>query len=133
MTAAMLETIPAPPARARVLDFACGTGSIAAALLVRCPKARVYLSDNDTLGVWLARAGHQETMNLYVPFWARAWTCDPLVFKGDSGQFVDIIVVQKASRSGSILSPLYGKEAQRLFPQVHVRRRVQLHEKVIMT
>ncbi len=55
-TEILLGVIGAPPEGARVLDFACGTGVIAACLARRTPSAAVTLSDADALAVESARA-----------------------------------------------------------------------------
>lgn len=48
-TAALLQVMPSP--RGRVLDFACGTGVIAAEVLARCPEAQVDMLDRDSLAL----------------------------------------------------------------------------------
>lgn len=55
MSAALLSSIPTPAPRARVLDFACGTGAIAATLLTREPSLRLTLLDADAVAVEAAR------------------------------------------------------------------------------
>ena len=60
MTAYLLATLaaatPAPFADgARVLDFCCGSGVIAATLLARAPRLRVHLLDADALALRCAR------------------------------------------------------------------------------
>ena len=51
MTAALLAALPPPPPHARVVDFACGSGVLAAALLLRDPSLRLTLVDADTLAL----------------------------------------------------------------------------------
>ena len=55
-TQTLLAAIGAPPDGARVLDFACGTGVIAACLARRTPSAVMTLTDADALAVESARA-----------------------------------------------------------------------------
>lgn len=55
MTAALLEVLPSPSARARVCDFACGSGTIAAYLLSREPSLRVDALDADAVALAAAR------------------------------------------------------------------------------
>ena len=55
MTTVMLHNMPTPPKRARVLDFCCGSGVIAASLLSSEPSLRLYLSDADALAVRAAK------------------------------------------------------------------------------
>eukprot|EP00747_Dinoflagellata_sp_TGD_P199023 gnl/TRDRNA2_/TRDRNA2_72167_c0_seq2.p1 gnl/TRDRNA2_/TRDRNA2_72167_c0~~gnl/TRDRNA2_/TRDRNA2_72167_c0_seq2.p1 ORF type:complete len:105 (-),score=16.30 gnl/TRDRNA2_/TRDRNA2_72167_c0_seq2:1-282(-) len=55
MTAALLRTLPDPPPHGRVLDFACGSGIIAAALIRRKPSIHLHLLDADILAVQAAR------------------------------------------------------------------------------
>ncbi|CAK0862780.1 unnamed protein product [Prorocentrum cordatum] len=62
MTSALLRVLPQPPARARILDFCCGSGSIAAALLQRAAAAgdagaRLHLLDADAVALEVARQG----------------------------------------------------------------------------
>jgi 16S rRNA (guanine1207-N2)-methyltransferase len=54
-TEALLTTIGAPPERARILDFACGTGVIAATLARRTPNVELVLTDADAIAVESAR------------------------------------------------------------------------------
>jgi 16S rRNA (guanine1207-N2)-methyltransferase len=54
-TTLLLEHLPALPAHARVLDFACGTGIIAAAVLARHSDARVQMIDADAIAIEAAR------------------------------------------------------------------------------
>ncbi len=56
MTTALLQTMPAPPPRARVLDFCSGSGVIGAALRAAEPSIRLHLADADALAVHAARA-----------------------------------------------------------------------------
>ena len=51
MTAELLASMPSLPRRSRVLDFACGSGSIAAALLAREPTLRCTLLDADAVAL----------------------------------------------------------------------------------
>ena len=55
MTGALLVEIPALAPSARVLDFACGSGALAAALLAREPTLRVVLLDADAVALAAAR------------------------------------------------------------------------------
>lgn len=55
MTAALLGVLPSPPSRARVCDFACGSGTIAAYLLSREPSLRVDALDADAVALAAAR------------------------------------------------------------------------------
>jgi hypothetical protein len=55
MTAALLAALPRPPPRARVLDFACGSGVIGAALLAAEPSLRLGMCDADAVAVAAAR------------------------------------------------------------------------------
>jgi 16S rRNA (guanine1207-N2)-methyltransferase len=50
-TALLLSVLPPLTAGARVLDYGCGTGVIAAALLARHPDARIDAMDNDTVAL----------------------------------------------------------------------------------
>lgn len=54
-TRLLLEHLPAIAPQARVLDYACGTGVIAAAVLLNQPAARLDLLDNDALAIEAAR------------------------------------------------------------------------------
>eukprot|EP00418_Pyrodinium_bahamense_P039087 CAMPEP_0179196474 /NCGR_PEP_ID=MMETSP0796-20121207/97699_1 /TAXON_ID=73915 /ORGANISM="Pyrodinium bahamense, Strain pbaha01" /LENGTH=53 /DNA_ID=CAMNT_0020900887 /DNA_START=19 /DNA_END=176 /DNA_ORIENTATION=+ len=50
MTEALLKALPSSlPAGLKVLDFACGTGSIAASILRRASDAEVTLLDADAV------------------------------------------------------------------------------------
>jgi 16S rRNA (guanine1207-N2)-methyltransferase len=63
MTAALLASLPLPPARsgrrgrkrARLLDFACGSGAVGASLQQRAPGACVHLLDADAVALDAAR------------------------------------------------------------------------------
>jgi len=55
MSAALLRHLPMLPERARVLDFAAGSGYIAHGLLARQPSLRLTLLDSDALAVEAAR------------------------------------------------------------------------------
>jgi 16S rRNA (guanine1207-N2)-methyltransferase len=50
-TALLLDALPAPAPRSHVLDFACGTGVIAAELRAREPSIKVDLLDADTIAL----------------------------------------------------------------------------------
>jgi len=54
-TALLLESIPDLAPRARVLDFGCGTGVIAAAVRHNCPTAALHLLDADSLALAAAQ------------------------------------------------------------------------------
>jgi 16S rRNA (guanine1207-N2)-methyltransferase len=54
-TALLIAQLPTVPLKARVLDFAAGLGTIAAAVLNRTPSAIVTLLDNDTVALEAAR------------------------------------------------------------------------------
>jgi 16S rRNA (guanine1207-N2)-methyltransferase len=54
-TRLLLENLPAVKEGARVLDFACGTGVIAAAVRARTPDARLTLLDADALALDAAK------------------------------------------------------------------------------
>ena len=54
-TRLLLETLPQLKESARALDFACGTGVIAAALRARAPDARLTLLDADALALDAAK------------------------------------------------------------------------------
>ena len=51
MTAALLAALPLPAPRARVCDFACGSGTLTAALLAREPSLRVDALDADAVAL----------------------------------------------------------------------------------
>ncbi|MCA9542312.1 MAG: methyltransferase [Myxococcales bacterium] len=53
-TAALLRALPEVPPTARVLDFACGAGAIAAALVQRAPGLRPALLDADAVALQAA-------------------------------------------------------------------------------
>ena len=55
MTTVLLRALPPPPKRARLLDFCCGSGIIAAALAAAEPTARLHLIDADALAIRAAR------------------------------------------------------------------------------
>ena len=60
MTLALLAQLPPSPAGGRVLDFACGSGTIAATLLARAAARgdgglRVHLLDADAVALHAAR------------------------------------------------------------------------------
>jgi 16S rRNA (guanine1207-N2)-methyltransferase len=50
-TALLLANLPDVPADARILDYGCGTGPVAAAILTHQPSARVDAVDYDTLAL----------------------------------------------------------------------------------
>ncbi len=54
-TAALLDAVPTPAPRARVLDFACGAGVIAGALRRREPTLDLQLIDADAIAAAAAR------------------------------------------------------------------------------
>ena len=54
MTTALLEALPTPRERARVLDFCCGSGVIAAAVLAAAPTVRMHIVDADALATRVA-------------------------------------------------------------------------------
>jgi 16S rRNA (guanine1207-N2)-methyltransferase len=54
-TALMLGHLPAVKSNASVLDYGCGTGVIAAAVLEKEPAAKITLLDNDTLALLAAQ------------------------------------------------------------------------------
>eukprot|EP00928_Gymnodinium_smaydae_P027630 TRINITY_DN21300_c0_g2_i1.p1 TRINITY_DN21300_c0_g2~~TRINITY_DN21300_c0_g2_i1.p1 ORF type:complete len:976 (+),score=137.92 TRINITY_DN21300_c0_g2_i1:96-3023(+) len=67
MTAALLRTLPAPPhPSAKVLDFACGSGSIAASLMQRHPDMQVTLLDADAVAVEACRQNLPEAKRILV-------------------------------------------------------------------
>lgn len=51
----LLSAVPAPPAGSHMLDFACGPGTLAQALLLRDPTLKAQLLDADAPSVWCAR------------------------------------------------------------------------------
>lgn len=55
MSALLLRALPAPRARARVLDFGCGSGALARALLARTASVELTLLDADALAIAAAR------------------------------------------------------------------------------
>lgn len=55
MTEALLDCLPAPLPRARVLDFGCGSGTLGAALALRDSTLRLTLLDADALAVVAAQ------------------------------------------------------------------------------
>jgi 16S rRNA (guanine1207-N2)-methyltransferase len=61
-TALLLEALPEPEPAAHVLDFACGPGTIAAALKLRQPGLSLQLLDADALAVTAARANLPGTL-----------------------------------------------------------------------
>lgn len=61
-TALLLEALPEPEPTAHILDFACGPGTIAAALKLRQPGLNLQLLDADALAVAAARANLPGTL-----------------------------------------------------------------------
>ncbi|KOX15534.1 MFS transporter [Nocardiopsis sp. NRRL B-16309] len=59
-TRVLLETVPAPPARGRLLDLGCGYGPIALTMASRAPRARVLGVDVNARAVGLARRNAAE-------------------------------------------------------------------------
>ena len=96
MTAALCRALPAPPPRARVLDFASGSGALAAALLARAPTLRVHLLDADAVAIAAAREN--------VPTAARCFVCagwPPLTsFKKRKRKRYDLIVSNPPVHAG---------------------------------
>ena len=96
MTAALCRALPAPPPRARVLDFASGSGALAAALLARAPTLRVHLLDADAVAIAAAREN--------VPTAARCFVCagwPPLTsFKKRKPKRYDLIVSNPPVHAG---------------------------------
>eukprot|EP00933_Yihiella_yeosuensis_P040828 TRINITY_DN35235_c0_g1_i1.p1 TRINITY_DN35235_c0_g1~~TRINITY_DN35235_c0_g1_i1.p1 ORF type:complete len:828 (-),score=165.11 TRINITY_DN35235_c0_g1_i1:85-2568(-) len=56
MTILLLSVVPEPPPGTRLLDFCCGSGSLAAAMRQRQPKLRLTLLDADALALEAAKA-----------------------------------------------------------------------------
>jgi len=54
-TRLLIGTLPEVPPDCRVLDFGCGAGVIAAAILRRQPRCQIDLLDNDALGLEAAK------------------------------------------------------------------------------
>lgn len=54
-TALLLDVLPSPEPRSRVLDFGCGSGIVGGVLLEREPSLRVDLLDVDTVALAAAR------------------------------------------------------------------------------
>lgn len=54
-TRILLETVPAPPARGRLLDLGCGYGPIALTMAARAPQATVLGVDVNARAIGLAR------------------------------------------------------------------------------
>lgn len=54
-TRVLLESVPAPPARGRLLDLGCGYGPVALAMAARAPEAEVVGVDVNSRAVELAR------------------------------------------------------------------------------
>ena len=86
----------AAAARARVLDFASGSGALAAALLARAPTLRVHLLDADAVAIAAAREN--------VPTAARCFVCagwPPLTsFKKRKPKRYDLIVSNPPVHAG---------------------------------
>eukprot|EP00038_Savillea_parva_P009990 m.187159 g.187159 ORF g.187159 m.187159 type:complete len:1020 (+) comp16998_c0_seq1:156-3215(+) len=66
MTSALLAVVPPLAAGVRVLDHCCGSGTIAAALLVRHPGIRVDMLDNDAVAVKAARRNVPEAAAVHL-------------------------------------------------------------------
>lgn len=71
-TAMLLGALPTPDAGARVLDFACGAGVIAAELRARQPDLALDLLDADTIALEAAAANLPGTRRIASDAWARA-------------------------------------------------------------
>mmetsp|Transcript_156047 Transcript_156047/g.500437 ORF Transcript_156047/g.500437 Transcript_156047/m.500437 type:complete len:163 (+) Transcript_156047:1260-1748(+) len=74
MTKLLLEALPAPPAGARILDFCCGSGAIAAAMGLRAEDARLHLLDADAVALEAARANVPQAKKLFL---SDAWASVP--------------------------------------------------------
>jgi len=72
MTSALLDALPTPPERARVLDFCCGSGAIAAALRLRAPPGlRLHLLDADAVALEAARMNLPDARRFFLSdMWA---------------------------------------------------------------
>ena len=70
MTSALLAALPAPAARARVLDFCSGSGVIGAALQAREPSVRLHLLDADALAIHAAGRNVPSAHVLLTDGWA---------------------------------------------------------------
>ena len=70
-TRLLLSVLPTLKAGARVLDFACGAGVIAAAVQHRQPDAEVWLTDADAVSVAAARENVPSAQVLCGDGWAR--------------------------------------------------------------
>ena len=55
MTQSLLDHIPTPPSGASVLDFACGSGIIGAALLQKQPSIALHMLDADSVAIEAVR------------------------------------------------------------------------------
>eukprot|EP00415_Alexandrium_ostenfeldii_P003958 UN3958 len=65
-----MRTLPTPSQRARVLDFCCGAGSIAAALRLRTPSLRLTLLDADAVALEAARKNVPSAEHVLSDAWA---------------------------------------------------------------
>merc|ERR1712194_633144 len=74
MTTALLEALPPPPARARVLDFCCGSGTIGAVLRLRTPDISLHLLDADAVALEAARRNVPEAKKFHL---SDAWSSVP--------------------------------------------------------
>ena len=54
-TALLLRALPPLPARARVLDYGCGSGVVGATVLARGPSIDLFMLDNDAVALEAAR------------------------------------------------------------------------------
>lgn len=84
MTTALLRALPAPPPNASILDFACGSGAIAAALCTCAPSSTVHLLDADTVAL--------EAANTNVPSADATFSCAGWPLAGRMGVKYDWIV-----------------------------------------
>lgn len=66
MTSALLAAIPRPPNGAKVLDVCCGSGTIAAALLLQNPTIVVELLDNDAVAVKAAKRNVEDAAAIHL-------------------------------------------------------------------
>ena len=70
MTAVLLQTVPTPPAGCKLLDFAAGSGVIAATLLVRQPTAVATLLDASAASVAVAKQNVPSASHVLSDCWA---------------------------------------------------------------
>lgn len=71
-TALLLDALPTPDASARVLDFACGGGVIAAVLRARVPALSIDLLDADTIALAAAAQNVPGARRIASDAWHRA-------------------------------------------------------------